>query len=60
MMCTTAWLVIDNDPFAAGFTLVARGGKTGFFHGIAHAAGNGFGLAIGGAGGHNYALKQRG
>ena len=50
---------VDDDPFGVVLALHARLGKAGFAHLVAHAGGQGLGLAVGAAGGDDHALEQR-
>ena len=49
---------VHDDPFAILFAFDTRLGKPGVAHRIAHAGGQGFGLAIGRSRSNNHAFKQ--
>lgn len=51
---------VHDDPFAVLLTFLAGHGKACFLDGFAHAGGQRLGLAVGGTGGHDHALEQRG
>jgi hypothetical protein len=50
---------VDDDPFAVGFALDARLGKTGLAHRVAHTGRQRLGLPVRRARGHDDTLEQR-